>query len=107
MAATEMNELYDISYALILYLQSFSPTLDAPMLAFSFLGTSQFYLLLFAYIYWLVDPRLGPCGQCRGRGPGPPDSLRPIAMDAPPVLEGPGEPPPPPGPHRAGVRTRG
>ena len=54
-----IDDIFDLGGILIRYLQMASPTLDAPMLFFSFLGTVEFYLLLITFIYWLVNPRLG------------------------------------------------
>lgn len=45
---------------LILWLQQFaSPQLDYFFIAFSWLGTEVFYLLIIPVIYWFVDARLG------------------------------------------------
>jgi membrane-associated phospholipid phosphatase len=54
-----MENLYDFGIALIQALQTLSPTLDAPMKLFTFMGTVEFYLLLIPFIYWNVNSRLG------------------------------------------------
>ncbi|RXE57161.1 phosphoesterase PA-phosphatase [Methanoculleus taiwanensis] len=49
----------DLQILIIQMLQSLSPSLDAPMRLFSFLGQPEFYLLLIPFFYWCRDPRLG------------------------------------------------
>jgi len=44
---------------LILSLQSLSDWLVGPMEAFTFLGNEDFFLLLFPFLYWCIDSRLG------------------------------------------------
>lgn len=44
---------------LILYLQSLGEWIFAPMRAFTFLGTENFYLLILPILYWAIDARLG------------------------------------------------
>jgi membrane-associated phospholipid phosphatase len=54
-----METLQQLGIDLILVLQTLSPALDVPMAVFSFLGTTEFYLLLMPLVYWVVSPRLG------------------------------------------------
>ncbi len=54
-----MGPLQDLSIIIIQALQTFSPTLDAVMEFFTFLGRVEFYFLLIAFIYWIVDSKLG------------------------------------------------
>ncbi len=44
---------------LILWLQQFSPTLDLPFFALSWLGNEIFFLVALPLIYWCIDRRLG------------------------------------------------
>jgi membrane-associated phospholipid phosphatase len=54
-----MEQLQEISFALILALQKLSPALDGVMDFFTFLGNIEFYLVIIPFIYWTVDKRLG------------------------------------------------
>jgi membrane-associated phospholipid phosphatase len=54
-----MEQLQQLSFALILALQQMSPALDGVMNFFTFLGKIEFYLLVIPLIYWIVDKRLG------------------------------------------------
>lgn len=54
-----MENLYEVSFALIQALQALSPALDGVMKFFSFLGKVEFYLILVPLIYWNIDSRLG------------------------------------------------
>ena len=54
-----MQQLQEISFALILALQQLSPALDGVMNFFTFLGNIEFYLLIIPLIYWVVDKHLG------------------------------------------------
>lgn len=54
-----MDYLQELSFQLIRFLQTFSPSLDGLMSAFSFLGRTEFYLVFIPYIYWAVDPSIG------------------------------------------------
>ena len=49
----------DVQIALIQALQAHAAWLEVPMLAFSFLGEPEFYLLVIAALYWCWDTRLG------------------------------------------------
>ena len=50
-----MEQLQELSFALILALQQMSPALDGVMNFFTFLGNIEFYLLIIPLIYWVVD----------------------------------------------------
>lgn len=54
-----MGPLQELSIIIIQALQTFSPTLDAVMEFFTFLGRIEFYILLIALLYWVVDSKLG------------------------------------------------
>ncbi len=54
-----MGPLQDFSIIIIQALQTFSPTLDTVMEFFTFLGRVEFYFLLIAFLYWIVDSKLG------------------------------------------------
>jgi len=54
-----MEYLHELSFRLIDFLQTFSPTLDGLMSAISFFGRTEFYLIFIPYIYWAVDSRMG------------------------------------------------
>jgi membrane-associated phospholipid phosphatase len=43
----------------ILWFQQFSPALDLPFKAFTFLGDETFYLIFMPLIYWCIDRRTG------------------------------------------------
>lgn len=54
-----METLQEFGLELIRTLQSLSPTLDGMMNLFTFLGSTEFYLLLIPLLYWSVDCALG------------------------------------------------
>lgn len=54
-----MGPLQEFSILIIQALQTFSPALDAVMAFFTFLGRIEFYFLLIAFLYWIVDSKLG------------------------------------------------
>ena len=54
-----MGPLQEFSILIIQALQTLSPTLDALMEFFTFLGRIEFYILLIALIYWVVNSQLG------------------------------------------------
>ncbi|MCB0213838.1 MAG: phosphatase PAP2 family protein [Anaerolineae bacterium] len=54
-----MNALFELGIMLIQFLQTMSPALDGPMKVISFMGTTEFYLILIPLIYWTVSKRLG------------------------------------------------
>lgn len=54
-----MEYFQELSFQLIRFLQTFSPTLDGAMSAISFLGRTEFYLVFIPYVYWAVDPSMG------------------------------------------------
>jgi len=49
----------DWGVQVVLWLQQFSPALDIPFKAFTFLGDEAFYLIFMPLIYWCVDRRTG------------------------------------------------
>src|SRR3972149_10824100 len=53
-----MQSLQEFGIALIQALQSLGPGLVSAMSFFSFLGRTEFYLLLLPFIYWSIDRRL-------------------------------------------------
>jgi membrane-associated phospholipid phosphatase len=54
-----MHGLLEWGYDVILWLQQFSPTLDAPFKAITTLGAEQAFLLLLPLVFWCVDKRRG------------------------------------------------
>jgi membrane-associated phospholipid phosphatase len=54
-----MQGILDWGVQVILWLQHFSPTLDLPFKAFTFLGEESFFLLLLPLLYWCLDRRIG------------------------------------------------
>ena len=54
-----MTHLLDWGVQVVLWLQQFSPTLDIPFKAFTFLGGKTFYLVFIPLVYWCVDRRTG------------------------------------------------
>ena len=54
-----MGPLQEFSILIIQALQTLSPTLDALMEFFTFMGRIEFYILLIALIYWVVNSQLG------------------------------------------------
>jgi membrane-associated phospholipid phosphatase len=53
-----MDAFVQFSHDFANALQSLSPTLDIPMLALSFLGSTEFYLLIIPLVYWNADSRI-------------------------------------------------
>lgn len=54
-----MASLLDWGILLILWFQQFSPALDIPFKALTFLGDETFYLIFIPLLYWCVDRRIG------------------------------------------------
>ncbi len=54
-----MQGILEGSIPIILWLQQFSPALDAPFKAITFLGEMDFFLLFLPLLYWCLDRRLG------------------------------------------------
>jgi len=54
-----VTHLLDWGVQVVLWLQQFSPALDIPFKAFTFLGDETFYLLFMPLVYWCVDRRTG------------------------------------------------
>ena len=54
-----MGILQEFSFLLIQALQGLSPAFDAVMEFFTFLGRIEFYILLIALLYWVVNSQLG------------------------------------------------
>ncbi len=54
-----MTTLLDWGILVILWLQQFSPTLDLPFKALTFLGDETFYLIFMPLFYWCIDRRTG------------------------------------------------
>jgi membrane-associated phospholipid phosphatase len=54
-----MGPLQEFSFLIIQALQTLSPTLDVLMNFFTFLGRIEFYILLIALLYWVVNNQLG------------------------------------------------
>ena len=54
-----MDALFQISYDLIEWLQTFSPSFDAIIIGITFLGRFEFYMLFIPLIYYTIDRSLG------------------------------------------------
>ena len=54
-----MESILDWGVNIILYLQRYSPTLDAPFKVLTFLGDETFFLMLLPLVYWSIDRRRG------------------------------------------------
>ena len=54
-----MEAIQQFGISLIQALQTLSPSLDAFMYFFTFLGRIEFYLMIAPFIYWTIDKRLG------------------------------------------------
>ena len=54
-----IEALWNSGIAIIAFLQGLGDWLTPPMLALTFLGRAEFYLLVMPLIYWCVDYRLG------------------------------------------------
>lgn len=54
-----MQGILDWGVQVILWLQQFSPALDLPFRAFTFLGEEDFLLLLVPLLFWCLDRRIG------------------------------------------------
>ena len=54
-----MTSLFDWGIQVILWFQQFSPALDLPFKALTFLGDETFYLIFMPLYYWCIDRRTG------------------------------------------------
>jgi len=54
-----MESLLDWGIDVVLWFQQFSPTLDFPFKAFTFLGDKEFFLLLMPLVYWCINRQAG------------------------------------------------
>jgi membrane-associated phospholipid phosphatase len=54
-----MESLLNWGIEVVLWLQQFSPALDLPFKALTFMGDEAFYLLLMPLVYWSIDRRTG------------------------------------------------
>ncbi len=54
-----MQGILEGSIPIILWLQQFSPALDAPFKAITFLGEMDFFLVFLPLLYWCLNRRLG------------------------------------------------
>ena len=54
-----MANLLDWGIQVVLWFQQFSPTLDLPFKALTFLGDESFYLIFMPLLYWCIDRRSG------------------------------------------------
>jgi membrane-associated phospholipid phosphatase len=54
-----MASLLDWGILVVLWFQQFSPVLDLPFKALTFLGDQEFFLLFMPLIYWCIDRRTG------------------------------------------------
>ena len=54
-----MESIQDWGISIIIWFQQFSPALDLPFKAFTFMGDQPFFMLLLPLIYWCLNRRLG------------------------------------------------
>ncbi len=54
-----MEGILDWGIQVILWFQQFSPALDLPFKAFTFVGEEDFFMLLLPLLYWCLDRRTG------------------------------------------------
>ena len=54
-----MESLLDWGIEVVLWFQQFSPTLDFPFKAVTFLGDKEFFLLLMPLVYWCINRQAG------------------------------------------------
>ena len=54
-----MEGILNWGIEVVLWFQQFSPTLDLPFKALTFMGDEAFYLLLMPLVYWSIDRRTG------------------------------------------------
>jgi len=54
-----VTSLLDWGIQVVLWFQQFSPALDLPFKAFTFLGDETFYLIFMPLFYWCIDRRTG------------------------------------------------
>jgi membrane-associated phospholipid phosphatase len=54
-----MESLLNWGIEVVLWFQQFSPALDLPFKALTFMGDEAFYLLLMPLVYWSIDRRTG------------------------------------------------
>ncbi len=54
-----MDGLMEWGLRVIAWFQQFSPALDWPFRAFTFMGDEEFFLLLLPLVYWCLDRRMG------------------------------------------------
>jgi undecaprenyl-diphosphatase len=54
-----MESIPDWGISVVIWFQQFSPALDLPFKAFTFLGDQPFFMLLLPLIYWCLNRRLG------------------------------------------------
>ncbi len=54
-----MESILDWGVNVVLWFQQFSPTLDLPFKALTFMGNEEFFLLLLPLVYWCLDRRSG------------------------------------------------
>jgi membrane-associated phospholipid phosphatase len=54
-----MESILDWGIIVVIWLQQFSPALDLPFKAFTFMGDQPFFMLLLPLVYWCVNRRIG------------------------------------------------
>ncbi|CAB1085269.1 hypothetical protein D1AOALGA4SA_12757 [Olavius algarvensis Delta 1 endosymbiont] len=54
-----MTSLLDWGIQVVLWFQQFSPALDLPFKALTFLGDEAFYLIFMPLVYWCINRRIG------------------------------------------------
>ena len=54
-----MESILNWGVETIVWLQQFSPQLDLPFKALTFLGNEEFFMLILPFVYWSLDRRTG------------------------------------------------
>ena len=54
-----MESILDRGISIVIWLQQFSPALDLPFKALTFMGDQPFFMLLLPLVYWCVNRRVG------------------------------------------------
>jgi membrane-associated phospholipid phosphatase len=55
----DMESILDWGTRVVIWFQQFSPALDVPFKAFTFMGEQPFFMLLLPLVYWCVNRRIG------------------------------------------------
>lgn len=53
----DMESILDWGISVVIWLQHFSPELDLPFKALTFMGDQPFFMLLLSLLYWCVNTK--------------------------------------------------